>query len=122
MEHPKTAPWGLQISVADVAKLAAGFEPQQMEDRWLCRCSTETSSVDGTTAQVARFHRSWTGDEQVSIRIIPAEGGDEKTRGSVITDITWDQRKEPIVVTEDEAKKMVVNLSRGLLGCELGSV
>jgi len=33
MQEPATAPWGLRISDADLAKLKAGFIPQDQDDK-----------------------------------------------------------------------------------------
>lgn len=112
MQEPATAPWDLRISHADFEKLRAGFEPQDMDDKW--RVLTKNDSNTGTIS--IHFVRSWTGTELNVLHIKPSDRGSSNS-GTRIKDITWEQNKGGIYISEEQAKKEVVLLSRSLLGC-----
>jgi len=108
MEHPVTAPWGLRITSADFEKLKGGFQPQDMEDRWAC--TADEPDQRGST--VVHWCRSWTGSEQIALRVNRLHDGGE------IVEITWDTGAGAIRVSETAGKALATQLCRGLLGCE----
>lgn len=117
LQHYKTAPWLLCISSADLTRLTAGFQPQQMEDRWLC-CAEDTAEPG---VQVVRFHKSWTGQEHFSVRVRMVEKSGGKHSGE-ITEIAWDEGKGAETITEDDAKDIVIGLCKSVLGCSINTI
>ncbi|KZL86540.1 hypothetical protein CI238_05625 [Colletotrichum incanum] len=87
--EPVTAPWGLSISNADFAKLKAGLEPMDQDDKWRY---TATDDSEGGTVTI-RIVRVGMGHELYSI-----VGG--------------------LHISEGVAKKHVVVLSRCNLECD----
>lgn len=115
IKDPQSAPWSLDISSSDVSKLLRGFQPEEMEQRWTC----ETDGPDSQGEIVVHFCRSWTGDEQYRIKAKSETGGD---KGAKVVEITWNKGNEYTGEDENQAKKAVVNLCRGLLQCQLEGV
>ncbi|RYO88117.1 hypothetical protein DL764_008768 [Monosporascus ibericus] len=120
MRNPVTALWNLGVSRNDFDKLLQGFQPAVMEDRWMCRADAPDARGD----IVVHVHRSWTGDEQLRIKVTaPAPGGAASAhpngRPATITDITWDKGNGSFLATEEEAKDLATAVCRGVLGCEL---
>lgn len=99
------------MSSADVNKLLAGFQPRQMEDRWCC-CAETTGQQ---SIWMVRFYRSWTGDEQLAIRVKTGMDDGDGKHGGEITAITWDEGEASNPVAEDDAKELVRDLCEGLL-------
>lgn len=120
IEHPMTAPWGLRIADSDFRSLIQGFQPEVMEDRWMC-C---TDGPDQQGSILVHIYRSWTGREQFQLKAkTPIDnekevGGTER-RGAEITDIIWDQGEVPNEVGEEEAKSLATMVCRHILGCKL---
>ena len=112
MQEPATAPWGLRISDADLEKLKAGFEPQDMDDKW--RVSATNQSQSGTIS--IHVARGWSGKEFYVLVVKPSDGG-SSGRGVKIEAITWEQNKGGIRISEEQAKKEVVIITRNLLDC-----
>ncbi|KAH8693585.1 hypothetical protein BGW36DRAFT_463264 [Talaromyces proteolyticus] len=93
MQEPATAPWGLSISDTDFKKLKAGFEPQDMDDKWRVL-------------------------EVYVLVVKPSDGGSS----SSIETITWEQSKGGLRISEEQAKKEAVSLTRGLLRCDFDAL
>lgn len=120
MENRAKAGWGLQISDADLKRLVNGYLPEDMDEKWMC----SADELDQQGNIVVHFCRSWTGREQVALKVSITQ--DDKrdemncdssaTSGAEITEISW---KACQGVTEMEAKKLAVDVCRGILGCEL---
>ncbi|RMZ73588.1 atp-dependent dna helicase [Pyrenophora seminiperda CCB06] len=110
IEHIGSAPWSFHISSHDVSKMIQGFTPQEMGQRWMCKTDGPNSHGDIEV----HFCRSWTGDECFRMRA----KGDEN--GAEVIEIKWHKGNEDAPTDEDEAKRTVVNFTRGLLGCQLG--
>jgi hypothetical protein len=109
IKNPKTAPWNIPISLDDFNKLIKGFQPQEMEDRWMCR-------ADGPDAQgniTVYMFRSWTGHEHYQITATSPPDG----KGAKITGITWESGKNGDV-PEEEAKEWAINICKAVIGCE----
>lgn len=112
MQEPATAPWGLSISDADLEKLKAGFEPQDQDDKW--RVSATDQSQRGTIS--IHLARSGTGKE-LYVLVVKPSGGGSSGSGVKIEAITWEQNKGGIRISEEQAKKEVVIITRRLLEC-----
>jgi hypothetical protein len=112
MQEPATAQWGQSISDADFEKLKIGFEPQAMEDRWHITI-TDQSQSSNISIHLAR---SWTGIELYVLDVKPSDG--DSNSGAKIEAITWEQNKSGIRISEEQAKKEVVILTRSILECE----
>ncbi|KAF2818571.1 hypothetical protein CC86DRAFT_308927 [Ophiobolus disseminans] len=110
MEEPATAQWHQRISDADFKKLKAGFESRDMDDKWNITVTEQTSSSNISIC----FARSWTDQELYVLDVKSSDGGS----GSQIKAITWEQNKSGIRISEEQAKKEVVILSRSILDCE----
>ena len=117
MQEPATAPWGLSISDADLEKLKAGFEPQDQDDKW--RVSATDQSQSGTIS--IHLARSGTGKELYVLVVKPSDGGSSGS-GVKIEAITWEQNKGGIRISEEQAKKEVVIITRRLLECEFDAL
>ena len=48
----------------------------------------------------------------------PKNGGGGSSSGAIIEAITWEQNKGGIHLSEEQAKKEVVMITRSILGCE----
>ena len=114
MQEPATAPWGLSISDADLEKLKAGLEPQDQDDKW--RVSATAQSQSGTIS--IHLARSGTGKELYVLVGQPSDG----SSGVKIEAITWEQNKGGIRISEEQAKKEVVIITRGLLECDFDAL
>ncbi|TVY12605.1 hypothetical protein LARI1_G009412, partial [Lachnellula arida] len=108
MQEPATAPWGLSISAADLKKLKAGFEPQDQDDKW------RVSATDHSQSSTISIHvsRSGTGRDFYVLVVKPSDGGSVE-----IEAITWETNKGGIRISEEQAKKEVVIITRGILEC-----
>ncbi|KAI1339134.1 hypothetical protein F5Y15DRAFT_94985 [Xylariaceae sp. FL0016] len=110
--RPATASWGQPITRADFKRLQEGFQPRDMDDKWVC-------SVDGPTREgklVVHFCRSWTGIEHITLKV----KGDKKA--SEIVEITWEKGTGELKRSEEEAKDLATILSKNLMGCEWEAV
>lgn len=112
MQEPATALWGLSISDTDFKKLKAGFEPQDQDDKW--RVSATDQSQSGTIS--IHLARSGTGKELYVLVVKPSGGGVK------IEAITWEQNKGGIRISEEQAKKEVVIITRRVLECGFDSL
>jgi hypothetical protein len=109
MKEPKTVPWNISISNADLEKLKAGFEPQTQDHKW-CIWVSEQNQDGNITITFARaaFRR-----ELYAFHIKEGDGG------SSIEAFTWEQNNGVVRVPEEVAKKQVVATSRAILKCDL---
>lgn len=117
MQEPATAPWSLIISDADFEKLKAGFEPQDQDDKW--RVSVTDQSRSGNIS--IHLVRGGTDKELYVLVVKPSDGGSSSS-GVKIEAITWEQNKGGIRISEEQAKKEVVIITRRLLGCDFDSL
>ena len=113
MQEPATAPWGLSISYTDLDKLKAGFEPQDQDDKWSVTVADQ--SQKGTSS--IHLTRSWTGTELYVLFVKPNDAGSSSGSGGKVEAITWEQNKGGIRISEEQAKKEVVYMTRSLLDC-----
>jgi hypothetical protein len=113
MQEPATASWGLSISDADFKKLKAGFEPQDQDDKWRVSVAQQSQS-DNISIHLAR---SGTGKELYVLILKPNKDGGGSS-GTEIKAITWEQNKGGIRISEQQAKKEVVIITRRLLECD----
>ena len=108
MIEPETAQWGLSISDADFEKLKAGFEAQDMDDKWTISLADLENGNKSIT-----ITRSWTGRKHYILDVKPRNGDS----GVKIEAITWEQNKGGIYISEEQGKKEAVILCRGILDC-----
>lgn len=115
MLDPAIAPWDLSISDADFEKLKAGFEPQDMDDKW--RVSVTELGWSGNIS--IHLSRSWTGKELYVLIVNPGDDDNSNSTGGgvKIEAITWEQNKGGIRISEEQAKKEVVIITRCILRC-----
>ena len=114
LENPATAQWNISFKHADYIKMLKGFQPQDMDDRWVCRA--DTPDAHGNT--VVHAYRSWTMDEIFALTIIA--GNPDQIEGDdwgKITSIAWRQR--PGEVSEEEVKEIAVRICKNILHCDL---
>lgn len=117
MQEPATVPWGLLISDADLKKLSAGLEPQDQDDKW--RISVSDQHQNG----IISIHviRVGTRREIHVLFVNTSNGGGSSSSnisGTMIEAITWEQKKGGIHLSEEQAKKEVVMITRSILGCD----
>ncbi|KAF2704831.1 hypothetical protein K504DRAFT_416081 [Pleomassaria siparia CBS 279.74] len=112
--HPVTTPWDIPISYTDYNEIMKGFEPESMEDKWLCR--TDKPNAQGNA--FLHLYRSWTQEEQLCLTIKTGDISDTKANDwAKITTISWDTGEEGTEPTvEEEAKQMALNLCKYLVG------
>ncbi|PSN59972.1 hypothetical protein BS50DRAFT_564572 [Corynespora cassiicola Philippines] len=119
IEHPMTAAWSLPIEDSEFRSLIRGFQPEAMEDRWMC-C---TDGPDQQGSIVVHIYRSWTRKEQFQLKAkaltVDGEAGGNGTSGAEITEIKWDRGSEPNEVAEPQAKDLAAMVCRYVLGCKL---
>ena len=113
MQEPATAPWRLSISDTDFEKLKAGFEPQDQDDKW--RVSVTDKSQSGNIS--IHLARSGT-DKELYVLVVKPNDGGSSSSGAKIEAITWEQNKGGIRISEEQAKKEVVVITRRLLECD----
>ncbi|KAH8730347.1 hypothetical protein GQ44DRAFT_673044 [Phaeosphaeriaceae sp. PMI808] len=112
MKHPRTAPWGLRISNADLIKLKAGREPRNQNDKW--RISVTDESENGNMSITINRHML-----SKDVYIIHVKQGDGGDGGHIIEALTWEQDQAAFIIPEEQAKQQVVTLSRFLLKCDI---
>lgn len=118
MLEPATAPWGLRISDTDLRKLSAGFEPQDMDDKF--RISVFDQDESGNiSVHVIRE----TGKREFYVLFVNPNNGDSSSSsnsggGAVVEAISWEQNKGGIRISEEQAKKEVVIITRSILQCD----
>ena len=111
VENALTAPWNLQITSEQLAKLKAGYSSADMNDKWMIAFETKG---DKTLVHIAR---SWTGRTMYVLTISEAADGG----GAEIETLTWDETGGHMTEKTDEAeaKGWVVRLCKSHLGCDL---
>lgn len=115
MHEPMSVAWGVVLSDTDWNKLRIGLQARDMDDRWLYN----VDEIDASGVITIHIQRSWTGIELYAIHVKPRQDGmpdDEPTR---IIAVTWEQNKNGILITEEQAKIEVTILTRSLLRCDL---
>lgn len=110
MTAPATALWGLSLSDADFEKLKAGYEPEDMNEKW--RIAVKDPDQRGNMS--IYITRSWSGLKFYILAVKSSAGGSL----AQIETITWEQNKGGIHISEEQGKKDVVILCRALLDCE----
>jgi len=110
MEDPATALWGLRISDADFEKLSAGFEPQDMDDRW----KFAGTDLDENGKISVHMIRSCTVEYYVLV-LKPSDSNNS----AKIEAFTWERNRNECYTDEERAKKQIVVLCRNILGCNL---
>lgn len=110
MKEPATATWGLCISDTDAEKLKAGLQPFDQDDKWHIYVS---STEPATSVHIAR---SALGVETYLVHVVEKTGDEGST--AEIASITWETNKGGIRISEEQAKKEVVNLTRSILECD----
>lgn len=123
MQEPATAPWGLSISNTDFEKLKTGFEPQDQGDKWRVSVTDQTQS-QGSNISV-HLARSGTGKELYILIVKPSnsDSSSSSSSGGVkIEAITWEQNKGGIRISEEQAKKEVVIITRSVLDCDFDAL
>jgi hypothetical protein len=114
MVDPATAQWGVSISDRDFLKLKTGFEPADMDDKWV----VSVADLDQSDNFSITVSRSWTGKKFYVLTIKLSDGGNSIN----IEAITWEQNKGGIHISEEQGKKEAVILCRGLLDCEFDTI
>ncbi|PHH82118.1 hypothetical protein CDD82_6942 [Ophiocordyceps australis] len=109
IQAPATAPWILPLPPTDLSKLATGFRPASMDDKWLCFSRGDAHAQQNGILLVS-LCRSWTSREFVVLRVKTGGGGDAQ-----VCQITWETESG---CSEDEAKDLAAGVCRGVLGCE----
>ena len=114
MKEPATAAWGLRISDTDAEKLKVGFQPLDQDDKWHIYVST---TEPATSVHIAR---SAFGVETYVVHIVEKTG--DEGSSAEIASITWETNKGGIRISEEQAKKEVVIITRGLLECDFDAL
>ena len=113
MQEPATAPWGLRISNSDFKKLSAGFEPQDQDDKW-CISVFDQSQSGNISIHVTRV----VANREIYVLFVNPNNGGSSSSGVMIEAITWEQNKGGIRLSEEQAKKEVVMITRSMLQCD----
>ena len=118
MQEPATAPWGLRISNSDFKKLSAGFEPQDQDDKW--RISVFDQNQSGNIS----IHVTWVAaNREIYVLFVNpnnngGSGSSSSSSGVMIEAITYEQSKSGIHLSDKQAKKEVVVVTRSMLQCD----
>jgi hypothetical protein len=109
MKDPSTAAWGLSISDTDLAKLRDGFVPKSQDDKWRIWVSDDdqNGNIAVTIARTAF---------RVEVAIFHIKTDE---RGNTIESITWEQSLGKARVSEEQAKKRAVLISRKIAQCDI---
>jgi hypothetical protein len=119
MQDPATASWDLPISSADFAKLKAGFEPQDQDDKWRFSSSTFSSSQTASDNNISiHVIRTGTREEHYVFHLIIPPSNSSSGDGAKISALTWSQNMGGIRMPEHLAKKEVVLIARSVLEAE----
>ncbi|PNS19472.1 hypothetical protein CAC42_7316 [Sphaceloma murrayae] len=113
MDNPTTEAWGLQISDDDFEKLKGGWEPEQMEDKWMI--VSQPSGKDRIAVNIAR---SWTHEIFFLLTILPPKSGE----GAKIESILWETKNGHQRESKENAIKEAVMLCKGMLGVKFESL
>ncbi|CAK7199548.1 hypothetical protein SEUCBS139899_002228 [Sporothrix eucalyptigena] len=112
MDEPMSGAWNLVVSDADWAKLRQGFTPRDMDDRWVYR----VTPIDRSGVITIHIARSWTDIQHYALHVLPAKDGEPET--TKIIAITWEQNTNGIHITQEQAQKEVVIITRSILECD----
>lgn len=126
MKAPLTAPWGLPISDADVAKLKVGFKSQSMDDKW----DLLIEDPDENAGFSVHILRNCLQEECYVLHVVASkppssikdgadDAGNSSGSGAEIQSITWEGNKAGLQCSAEQAQKEAVILVRGWLHCEL---
>lgn len=110
MDDPITVAWNITISLEDFEAMEGGFRPRDLSDRWYVRPVPRDDTDDTLILCFARF---WSLSTLYSITVKQGDGN------AIIESITWEQFEGDNILTEDWAKKEVVQVARDFLECEL---
>lgn len=117
MKEPATAPWGLRISNTDLEKLKAGLKPQDQDDKWYIHTSATEQPI---TIHIAR---SAFNIDFYILHIVVKPGDDGSSGSSAeIASITWETNNNGIRISEEQAKKQVVVITRCNLECDFDTL
>jgi len=120
-EKPASATWNVELHAEEVNRLVLGFQPQDMEDRWM------VYSLDPVPGKLRIcFHRSWTSARIVELDLDvetrdAVEGSGLEYGAGRVTGLTW-ENCEPGRESEESMKKTVVGLCRSFFDVDLGNV
>jgi hypothetical protein len=105
---PESVPVELGFDPEQTVTLLRGFEPQQMEDKWMLIATI----ADGATAASVGFYRSWTRNLTIVLDLELTPDGAQATR------LTWEtsaERVKPIGGVE-HWRGQVLEVCRWVLG------
>jgi len=76
---PQTAAWQVPLTARQVHQLVLGFQPQEMEDKWVIYADGPgpKHGADQEHRVEVHFHRSWTGHPIAAVGITVARDGRE---------------------------------------------
>lgn len=116
MKNPESLPCDLKASGSNFTKLLRGFQPSDMDDRWMCR----SDGPDAHGNVVVHFYRSWTGRESFQLKATVAAPDDGSAQDQVarITELVWD-KESTAAGSAEEAKVQAFAVCRAVLGCEM---
>lgn len=119
MQEPATAPWGLRISNSDFTKLRAGFEPQDQDDKWRISVFDQgRSQSQSPNGNISIHVTRVVGNREIYVLFVNPNNGDSSSSSVMIEAITWEQNKGGIRLSEEQAKKEVVMITRSMLQCD----
>ena len=120
---------GLRINNSDYKKLSAGFEPHDQEYKWRVSVFDQNQSQSDKIISIhvirvvanreihvlfVDLNNDGSGGSGGSSSSSSSSGGG----GVVIEAITWEQNKGGIRVSEEQAKKEVLLITRSMLQCD----
>lgn len=115
MKQPATAPWGLRISDSDLERLKAGFKPKDQDDKWYFYVSATERPISVHIARSA-FNIDF------YVLHVVTKPSNDSSGGSIaeIASITWG--KDRGCLSDEQAKKEAVMISRSVLGCDFDAL
>ncbi|KAJ4328938.1 hypothetical protein N0V84_000508 [Fusarium piperis] len=121
IEKPKSMPWKARLSGADMTKLLRGFQPSDMDQKWVIAAS----GPDNRGIIDVHLCRSWTGIEiyTVRVRVLTGEDGkpgDGEKDGGEVFEIVYESSNKFDNTCEEEVQDMATGLCRGFLDVDLG--
>ena len=124
---------GLRINNSDYKKLSAGFEPHDQEYKWRVSVFDQNQSQSDKIISIhvirvvanreihvlfVDLNNGGSGGSGGSSSSSSGGGGGGGGGGVVIEAITWEQNKGGIRVSEEQAKKEVLLITRSMLQCD----
>jgi hypothetical protein len=117
MKSPKTIAWKVPIQPPQLARTLMGFRPSEMEDKWFVYADGPDN--DGKIS--VHLIRSWTGFRIAEVKINLGDAASGSGPGW-IKEFVWESSDEVIrIQDEEEAKGMVRETFRWVLGVELAA-